>query len=309
MNLSYGSDLVENQNEKKENPYSNLLKGFSQRSNASFYFSRFLDRVKENKVREDGTDELLNLIDKYVIDGHQFYRTIKAGTVLYRARIIDSEKIKASLGLKVSTDGKLSGYDESNSREAPLGYSAEGRNNISGVSYLYLASDAETACAEVKPTVRQLVSLAEFIIKRQVQIIDFSDEKVFESKSSDDESISLGSLFAKIMLQYFVPVVDSAEYRATQIITDHIRKTGIDGVAYKSFYNERGTNYTIFNSDRNRFEFIGSRIVMLQSERRTFLDFNNNNVFNAKTMGYASYNHKDADEMIEKIRVELSRSY
>ena len=299
---------MEEQVEKKRNPYSNLLKGFTQRSNASFYFNHFLDRVKRNEVREDGTDELLNLIDKYVIDGYQFYRTIKTGTILYRARIINSDNIKPHFGLSVSPEGKLSGYDESNSREAPLGYSAEGRNNISGVSYLYLASDVETACAEVKPTVRQLISLAEFEVTRQVQIIDFSDEKTFESKSSSEENISLGSLFAKIMLQYFVPVVDSAEYRATQIITDHIRKTGIDGVAYKSFYNERGTNYTIFNSNRSRFEFVGSRIVMLQSERRTFLDFNNNDVFNAKTMGYASYNQKDADEMIKQIRVELLRS-
>ena len=293
---------------KKDNPYSNLLKGFSQRSNASFYFNRFLERVRKNEVREDGSDELLNLIDKYVIGGLQFYRTIKSGTVLYRARIINSGEIRSDLGLSVSSDSKISGYDESNSREAPLGYSAAGRNNISGVSYLYLSSDAATACAEVKPTVRQLISVAEFEVKKQVQVIDFSDEKTFTGYSNNEDDVALGLLFSKIMLQYFVPVVDSAEYRATQIITDHIRKTGIDGVAYRSFYNERGTNYTIFNSNRSRFEFIGSRVVMLQSERRTFLDFNNKDVFAAKTMGYASYNQKDADEMIKQIKVELTRS-
>ncbi len=293
--------------EKKDNPYSNLLKGFSQRSNASFYFNRFLERVKKNEVREDGSDELLNLIDKYVIDGFQFYRTIKSGTVLYRARIINSGEIRSDLGLSVLSNGILSGYDESNSREAPLGYSAEGRNNISGVSYLYLSSDEATACAEVKPTVRQLISVAEFEVTKQVQVIDFSDEKTFTGNSNNEDDVALGSLFSKIMLQYFVPVVDSAEYRATQIITDHIRKTGIDGVAYRSFYNERGTNYTIFNSNRSRFEFLGSRVVMLQSERRTFLDFNNMDVFTAKTMGYASYNQIDADEMIKQIKVELTR--
>lgn len=293
---------------EKGHPYSNLAKEYTLRVSANIYFNQFLNRVKNSQIREDGTDALLNLIDKYVIKGSSFYKSIRRGTLLYRARTIGHDKLYSEYGFNVSKDGIITGYDETNSREAPLGCSTEGRNNISGVSYLYLADNVETACAEVKPTVRQLISIAEFMAMDTIRIIDFSDDSILSDSDNVGDDVLLSALFAKIMQQYYVPVIDSAEYKATQIITDHIRKTGIDGIAYKSFYCEKGKNYTIFNSDRNRFKYNGSRVLMLQSERRTFLDFNDKKVKEAKTLGYASYNQKDADEMTDKIRSELKRN-
>lgn len=293
---------------EKGHPYSNLVEEYLLRLSANIYFNQFLTRVKNNTIREDGTDNFLNLIDQYIIKGSHFYKSIKRGTKLYRARIISHDKMCSEYGFGISESGFLTGYDETNSREAPLGCSTEGRNNISGVSYLYLADNIETASAEVKPTVRQLVSIAEFEVMKTIRIIDFSDDSVLADSVDVRNDVSLSILFARIMQQYCIPVTDSAEYKATQIITDHIRKTGIDGIAYKSFYSEKGKNYTIFNSDRNRFKFNGSRVMILQSERRTFLDFNDNKVRDAKTIGYATYNKKDADEMIEMIRNELQKN-
>ena len=287
---------------EKGNLYSNLAKEYTLRVSANICFNQFLNRVKGNQIREDGTDALLNLIDKYVIKGSRFYKRIKRGTLLYRARTIGHDKLYSDYGFSVSKDGTITGYDETNSREAPLGCSTEGRNNISGVSYLYLADNVETACAEVKPTVRQLISIAEFMAMDTIRIIDFSDDSILSDSDNVGDDVLLSALFAKIMQQYCVPVIDSAEYKATQIIK------GIDGIAYKSFYCEKGKNYTIFNSDRNRFQYIRSRVLMLQSERRTFLDFSNKKVKEAKTLGYAKYNQKDADEMTEKIRSELQRN-
>ena len=103
------------------------------------------------------------------------------------------------------------------------------------------------------------------------------------------------------MMKYSTPISNPIEYKATQIITDHIRKTGIDGIAYRSFLNNNGVNYTFFNSSRDRFKFENSRIVMLQSERRSFIDFNSKRAVASKTRGYANFNEKDSDEMIRWI--------
>ena len=213
------------------------LQRYAERINADIYFRDFRARVKNNEVRENGKDKLLNIIDDYILHADKCHKQIEPGTVLYRARIIHLEDKNPNWGLSGYIDGKLVGFDEAGSREAPLGMTPEGRNNISGVSYLYLSDSAETACAEVKPTITHLLSVADFQVNAPVNIIDFSENPGFIPK---EESIdfSLDTLFGRIMEQYFLPVVDPVEYKATQIITDHIRKTGIDGIAYRSFYNE-----------------------------------------------------------------------
>lgn len=63
------------------------------------------------------------------------------------------------------------GFDEKNSIECPIGVSIDGRNNISGVSYLYVAEDEVTACEEIKTTLWVIISLAEFIANDLLQTL------------------------------------------------------------------------------------------------------------------------------------------
>lgn len=286
---------------KKTNPYSNLMRDYALQMNADFLFKEFLEKVEKNEIREDGTNRLISLIDKYISTNSGFKRTITTGTKLYRARVINNAELSLKNGFSVDENGITKGFDESNSREAPLGFGAAGRNNIAGVSYLYMANDPKTACAEVKPIVRQLLSLAEFKVLKPIHVVDFASDKSFDRDESINDNVSLGRLFTNIMMKYSMPISNPIEYKATQIITDHIRKTGIDGIAYRSYLNNNGVNYTFFNSSRDRFKYENSRIVMLQSERRSFIDFNNNRAVASKTRGYASYNKKDSDEMIKWI--------
>ncbi|NBH86677.1 RES domain-containing protein [bacterium C-53] len=41
------------------------------------------------------------------------------------------------------------------------------------------------------------------------------------------------------MLRFFEPVRGENAYRATQIISDYLRKTGVDGIKYRSFFVSR----------------------------------------------------------------------
>ena len=44
------------------------------------------------------------------------------------------------------------------------------------------------------------------------------------------------------------PVNDFEKYKTTQMLTDYLRKTGIDGISYRSYFDRKGINYTFFNS-------------------------------------------------------------
>jgi hypothetical protein len=48
----------------------------------------------------------------------------------------------------------------------------EGRANPKGIPYLYLATHQDTAMAEVRPWVGSYVSVAQFVLKRDVRIVD-----------------------------------------------------------------------------------------------------------------------------------------
>ena len=61
-------------------------------------------------------------------------------------------------------------------------------------------------------------------------------------------------------------------------------------------------NYTIFNSNRDSIEYQNSKIVMLQSAKQTYLDFNEHQVIECKTMGRTSYSEKDAADMLGSIK-------
>lgn len=299
---------------KKENSREQKLieKNFIsyfQKINSSLIFNDFKMKIKEHTLENDGSNKFLKMIDDYVLnDNSEFLHVIDKGTIFYRARIVPQNKINRN---NIKADGNmLLGYDENDSREAPLGFGTEGRNNIKGVSYLYLASNIETACSEVKPIVRQLLSVAEFESAKDLKIVNFACDDV-EIKKETNELVDLPYIFASIANEYTQPAINNEYYVVTQVITDYIRKNGIDGIAYKSFYSDKGINYTFFNSSRNNISYRGSRLVMLQSERRTFLDFNNDKIVNASTIGGATYDEDAANQIRDEIiyRINSNTTY
>lgn len=102
----------------------------------------------------------------------QFRSTLSPNTILYRAREISTEDYRhQDTGLSISLNNNqytTTGYNSENSIEAPIGITPQGRNNIAGVSYLYLASNPVTACTEIKSSLRSLIFLAEFIANSSV---------------------------------------------------------------------------------------------------------------------------------------------
>lgn len=245
--------------------------------NARIAFNKF---IKDINTRKDVTDEvqkIFTIVDDIVLgkEKEQFIKELEQGEKFYRARIIHAEDDRElEKGIGITKNGKFLGFNDANSREPLIGISGEGRNNISGVSYLYLASNAETACMEIKSQFADLISLAEFQLAETMKVINFASEKIFQKSDAIFYGMSLGTLFSMLMFRYTQPVRKENEYRITQVISDYLRKTGIDGIAYKSFWVPDGINYTIFNSYPKRIRFCGSKVLIHKQANHSFWDLN-----------------------------------
>ena len=252
--------------------------GFS--INARIAFNKFVKSIEKEEGITAEMQKIFGIIDEIVLEKEkdQFQKELPAGKKLYRARIIDAaDDDNPNKGIGKTVDDRFLGYNDINSREPLIGISGAGRNNIAGESYLYVASNPQTACMEVKSQFADLISLATFELQQPLKIIDFaSDDKKFELEDMKIYGLRLGELFTLLMLRYMQPVRGENTYRVTQIISDYLRKTGIDGIAYNSFLSPGGINYTIFNCHHNRIKFCDSRVLIHRYANHSFWDFNEN---------------------------------
>jgi hypothetical protein len=259
----------------------------------------------------DYSNEIFRIIDEIVTNKEkkQFVKIISPETKLYRAREIKVDEYKKTdVGLEVKNENGqyiTNGFDEKNSIECPLGIGNDGRNNIAGESYLYVAEDMATACAEIKTNLRSLISVAEFEVMSSLKFIDFSkDDKEFTFGLDTEYEMSLGRFFTLLMLEYCQPVSQKEGYRVTQILSDYIRKMGFDGIIYRSFFT-MSNNYTIFNCHKSKIAFRQSSIVAHQFVDHVFWDFNNQRALHTDSHQDVEYNRDIANKILRLIKTEF----
>lgn len=273
--------------------------------NARNQFYAFMEAIDSDEKLIKECQNIYCLLNEIVLDKEkdQFFIELEKGKELFRARIIDIEDDNnPDSGVGKTKNGLFIGYNEANSREPIIGISGNGRNNVAGASYLYVASNPETACMEVKSGYGDLLSLATFKTSKNMSIIDFSTDKSFQYEDTVLHDMSLGSFFTLLMAQYTVPVKNEKVYRATQILSDYLRKTGVDGIAYKSYLVPGGVNYTIFNSHPNIIKFENSRVLMHKQANHSFWDFNNKKtVFSNPDNNLMDYDQKIAEEHVKHL--------
>ncbi len=142
-------------------------------------------------------------------------------------------------------------------RMVPLiGRAREGRVNAKGIPCLYLASDQETAIAEVRPWTKAFVSVASFEIANPLRIVDCAKRAhrrrgvqiQLGPRSQTDEELE-ETAWDAINRAYSIPTTpsdDEAEYAPTQIIAEFFREHGYDGVRYRSGLG-KGQNIALFD--------------------------------------------------------------
>jgi hypothetical protein len=130
----------------------------------------------------------------------------------------------------------------------------EGRANPKGIPYLYTASTPDTAVAEVRPLLGDYVTVARMGLRRELKIVDCSagmDEQIHVWFTEPDPAER-----AKVVWQYIAQAFSrpakadpgEAEYVPTQILAEHFRQLGYDGIGYKSKLGS-GFNVAIFDMD------------------------------------------------------------
>lgn len=240
----------------------------------------FYEAVKSKNTRKIEGSKVIKIINNILSNPEDPLNSLlPKGTILYRAREIDTTKAykDKECGFDAFFDEnnkfQCSGYNCYESKEAPLTVSLSGRNNIQGMSYLYLSLEPYTACAEIKPNTRGLVSLATFKVEKDLKIINFHD-KVEDYGNWDfakENQVFPHQILNYIFSSYAYIKRNDDTYLITQYISDYIRKAGIDGIKYWGSVNY-GTNYTIFNCHKSNIKFLGSKIIATYGVEYDFID-------------------------------------
>lgn len=128
---------------------------------------------------------------------------------------------------------------------------SEGRANAKGIPCLYLATDKNTAMSEVRPWMGSYVSVGQFKILKDINLVDLSVHQQLgpvyleEPDASGKES----AVWAHIDRAFSEPVSleeSTTEYAPTQVLSELFRHHGYDGLVYKSLLGE-GYNVALFD--------------------------------------------------------------
>ena len=137
-------------------------------------------------------------------------------------------------------------------RMQPLPHMAnEGRANPKGISYLYVATDKDTAMAEVRPWLGSRISVGQFEIKKDITLVNCSvqHEEFFCYPTEPPAEKKEEAVWTNISWAFSMPVTPNdhvADYIPTQIIAELFKNNRVDGIAYKSDLG-KGHNIVLFD--------------------------------------------------------------
>ncbi len=182
-------------------------------------------------VHEDSVRDFLSAVQETSVSRTE---TLASGKALWRAQ----------LGYTYRTENKGQtdemeiecAFDPQRMKPIPEKVT-DGRVNARGIAYLYLATDQDTACSEVRPWLRSYISLGQFQTNRQLRIVDCtSDQKKWSFKAfnvdgeltpwepHEYESVVWGDI-GYSMSKPVTAEDSSLSYVPTQILAESLRIT------------------------------------------------------------------------------------
>lgn len=189
-------------------------------------------------------DELRNILLGF---GDVTTTTLQAGQVLYRARTGYTAR-KSRLDVGFETEYHYGPYIGDDIGAPPPSIASAGRANRTGVSFLYCATNEQTAIAEIRPHPGDRVSVGGFQLKREMKAYDLSQSHLLHYFATDellDTYVVLNTL--RILMNKTITPAERSQYSITQLIADCIRQLGYDAVMFASTVGT-GTNTVVFNS-------------------------------------------------------------
>lgn len=208
----------------------------------------YIDNIKNrisvwDNIKQEVREEKRFFADLSFFDGRNMIianTTIPKDTILYRARIIPSDRMyltKNDMGCP------------------PKGKATAGRANPLGIPYLYLCKNEETTYYEVRALYLDKLAIGKFKTCCELNILDFTS-KLSLYYAYNNSTISLSEEISK---QKILQLISSdlskplrrydteLEYVPTQLICEYCKINGIDGICFNSSLHKGGVNYVLFN--------------------------------------------------------------
>lgn len=197
------------------------------------------------------TSNIKDFLDTVLETGRQRKEIIPNGSIFWRAQI--------------GHDWKPEEVEENVTEEFPspflpermkplLDRAKEGRANPKGIPYLYCADSQKTAIAEVRPGLGSLVSVAQFRTKRDLSIVNFTNDSklthpiYFQEPEPPEREKAVWREIDNAFSQPINPSDDLANYIPTQIIAELFKNDGFEGLAYNSAFGY-GHNLLFYDLD------------------------------------------------------------
>lgn len=158
---------------------------------------------------------------------------------------------------RVNSIPKVYGFSEKDSRVPPPDLRKLGRLSNASDAYLYLAFDKDTAIYEMRPSIGQQYSLAQFCTNKELSLADLTGKKIDPAKGNT----SLLFVANKIS----EPNTDNKDdfYYITQYMAHMLQERGFDGIMYQSALKLGKDNILIFDEDN--VDFMASEIVTINN--------------------------------------------
>jgi RES domain len=195
----------------------------------SFWDFNHAVRRKLRYVRAPEHEEFLKTVAE---TSHSRKVVMKAGFVLWRAQLGHEYRVEKQ-GDEVF---EIIEAAYSPARMKPLPDKAyDGRANPKGIPCLYLATRKETAVSEVRPWIGSYVSVGQFQILRDVELIDcsraYKDSSLhfWFQKQEPEPAEREKAVWSDIDRAFAEPITrsdDGADYVATQIIAELFKREG-----------------------------------------------------------------------------------
>ncbi|MBD8556993.1 RES family NAD+ phosphorylase [Rhizobium sp. CFBP 8762] len=156
---------------------------------------------------------------------------------------------------RIQTDDELFTIDKMGS--PPKRRASHGRANPAGIPYLYLGSLPDTAASEVRPHTGEVACVAEFYVP-DIRAVDLRHPRKLVSPFILSDASEIGQLRADLpflerlgeeLTRPVLPQGAAIDYIPSQYLCEFIKKSGFDGVIYRSSVSE-GFNLALFDPDK-----------------------------------------------------------
>ena len=264
------------------------MKGKNKTEEVENAASNYLQSIKKGIMSENrfSVDQRFNdYLDRMI---EEYKESINSGKTFYRARIYEEPDVYEKWRNGVPSSELFKGYSEKDSGPNPNPM-RPGRCNPKGISYLYAATDPDTAILEVCNKRNAVVSVAKIMITKEITAVNLANDIIFgkgachsyeEFKQFELEMAVRAQIATEMNRTFF----DEGEYLLTQYICEYIKKKGVDCVLYQSASHagddfepregsSAGNNIVIFN--REVYDVIGSDLYLINNIQIKKTEFKN----------------------------------